>query len=68
MSGVRDDTVAIWLAAATSFVNFIFTFVGVWLVERMGRRLLILISIAGKGLLRTVRACVGSMLEWLRPP
>ena len=47
MSGVRSDAVAIWLAAATAFVNFLFTFVGVWLVERMGRRLLTLLSIAG---------------------
>ena len=47
MSGVQDDSLAIWLAAATAFVNFIFTFVGLWLVERMGRRLLTLLSIAG---------------------
>ena len=47
MSGVRNTTVAIWLAAALAFVNFAFTFVGVWLVEKMGRRLLSLLSIAG---------------------
>ena len=47
MSGVRNDSAAIWLAAATAFVNFVFTFVGLWLVERVGRRLLTLLSIAG---------------------
>ncbi|XP_071589998.1 proton myo-inositol cotransporter isoform X2 [Heliangelus exortis] len=47
MSGVEDDRLAIWLAALTAFINFIFTLVGVWLVERMGRRKLTLGSLAG---------------------
>ncbi|RMC10323.1 hypothetical protein DUI87_13125 [Hirundo rustica rustica] len=45
MSGVEDDRLAIWLAALTAFINFIFTLVGVWLVERMGRRKLTLGSL-----------------------
>ncbi|XP_062438467.1 proton myo-inositol cotransporter [Rhea pennata] len=47
MSGVQDDRLAIWLAALTAFINFIFTLVGVWLVERMGRRKLTLGSLSG---------------------
>jgi len=47
MSGVRDETTAIWLAALTSLVNFIFTLVGVYLVEKAGRRTLTLGSLAG---------------------
>ncbi|XP_035498701.2 proton myo-inositol cotransporter isoform X3 [Scophthalmus maximus] len=50
MAGVRDDRQAIWLAAATSATNFVFTLVGVWLVERVGRRKLILGSLLGTGL------------------
>jgi MFS family permease len=44
MTGVRDQSTAIWLAAVTAFVNFIFTLVGVWLVDKIGRRKLILSS------------------------
>ncbi|XP_048881964.1 proton myo-inositol cotransporter-like isoform X1 [Brienomyrus brachyistius] len=47
MSGVRDDRLAIWLAAVTAFTNFLFTLLGVWLVERVGRRRLTLGSIVG---------------------
>ena len=48
MSGVKSEQMAIWLAAVTAFVNFIFTFVGLWLVERIGRRKLTMGSLAGK--------------------
>ena len=47
MTGVRDQSTAIWLAAVTAFVNFIFTLVGVWLVDKIGRRKLILSSLGG---------------------
>uniref|UniRef100_A0A8D3B748 Proton myo-inositol cotransporter n=1 Tax=Scophthalmus maximus TaxID=52904 RepID=A0A8D3B748_SCOMX len=47
MSGVRDDRLAIWLAGLTTLTNFLFTLLGVWLVERVGRRKLILGSNAG---------------------
>ncbi|XP_068958995.1 proton myo-inositol cotransporter isoform X2 [Petaurus breviceps papuanus] len=47
MSGVEDDRLAIWLASLTAFTNFIFTLVGVWLVEKVGRRKLTLGSLAG---------------------
>ena len=48
MSGVTDDQIAIWLSALTAFTNFIFTLVGLWLVEKIGRRKLTLGSITGK--------------------
>lgn len=48
MAGVRDDKMAIWLAAGTAGTNFLFTLVGVWLVERVGRRKLTLGSMVGK--------------------
>ncbi|XP_078594821.1 proton myo-inositol cotransporter-like [Branchiostoma floridae x Branchiostoma japonicum] len=47
MAGVQDDSMAIWLAAVTAFVNFLFTAVGVYLVEKVGRRVLALGSMAG---------------------
>lgn len=48
MSGVRDDKLAIWLAGLTTLTNFLFTLLGVWLVERVGRRKLTLGSILGR--------------------
>ena len=47
MSGVHSKSTAVWLAAATAAVNFVFTFVGLVLVERIGRRLLTLCSLGG---------------------
>jgi SP family myo-inositol transporter-like MFS transporter 13 len=38
MAGVKDRSTAILIAAAVSLVNFVFTFVGVFLVDRLGRR------------------------------
>lgn len=47
MAGIRDDKQAIWLTAATSGSNFVFTLLGVWLVDRLGRRKLTLGSLLG---------------------
>ncbi|ETP32778.1 hypothetical protein, variant 2 [Phytophthora nicotianae P10297] len=47
MAGFTNPTTAIWLSALVSFSNFIFTFVGIYLVDRAGRRLLTLGSLAG---------------------
>ncbi|XP_038069669.1 proton myo-inositol cotransporter-like [Patiria miniata] len=47
MSGVKDNSTVIWLAAVVGFVNFLFTFVGVYLVDRLGRRILTLGSLSG---------------------
>uniref|UniRef100_A0A7N8WJR7 Solute carrier family 2 member 13b n=1 Tax=Mastacembelus armatus TaxID=205130 RepID=A0A7N8WJR7_9TELE len=67
MAGVRDDKQAIWLAAATSATNFVFTLAGVWLVETVGRRKLILGSLLGTGLSLTLLA-VGFLLSALSSP
>lgn len=47
MSGIGTEDMAIWLAAAIGFGNFIFTIVGLVLVEKLGRRKLLLGSLAG---------------------
>lgn len=47
MAGFSDDTQAIWMSAGVASVNFLCTFVGLFLVERIGRRKLLLASLAG---------------------
>lgn len=47
MAGITDKSLAIWLSAATSSMNFLGTFLGLWLVERLGRRSLTLGSLLG---------------------
>ncbi|RLN57395.1 hypothetical protein BBJ28_00002693 [Nothophytophthora sp. Chile5] len=47
LAGFTDPTTAIWLSALVSFSNFLFTFVGISLVDRLGRRLLTLGSLVG---------------------
>ena len=47
MAGVSDECQAIWLASLTALSNFLFTFVGIALVEKVGRRTLFLVSLAG---------------------
>lgn len=47
MSGIRDESMAIWISAGVSAVNFICTFIGLFLVDRVGRRKLVLISYLG---------------------
>lgn len=47
MAGIQGDQLAIWLAAVVAFGNFAFTIIGVCLVEKMGRRKLLLGSLAG---------------------
>jgi len=48
MAGVEDTSTAIWLAAITAAVNFVFTFVGLILVDRIGRRPLTIGSLTGR--------------------
>ncbi|VDI17128.1 MFS transporter, SP family, solute carrier family 2 (myo-inositol transporter), member 13 [Mytilus galloprovincialis] len=67
MTGIRSQSTAIWLAAVTAFVNFIFTLVGVWLVDKIGRRKLILSSLAGV-LFSLVVLAVGFQMTALRSP
>ncbi|KAI1306076.1 Proton myo-inositol cotransporter [Halotydeus destructor] len=47
MSGVYDKSTAVWLAAITAVVNFLCNFIGVYLVEKIGRRSLTLGSLVG---------------------
>ncbi|KAI0234429.1 Proton myo-inositol cotransporter [Lamellibrachia satsuma] len=47
MSGVRSETAAIWLSAVMAAVNFAFSFVGLYLVEKIGRRPLTITSLVG---------------------
>jgi len=47
MAGFYDTTQAIWLSALVASVNFVCTFIGVFLVERVGRRRLTLVSLLG---------------------
>lgn len=47
MSGVKDVSQAVLLSCAVSGVNFVFTFVATALIERKGRRFLLLASISG---------------------
>jgi SP family myo-inositol transporter-like MFS transporter 13 len=53
MSGVYNPQTAVWMASATAVLNFLVNFLGVWLVERIGRRLLTLSSLAGNNYLST---------------
>eukprot|EP00050_Salpingoeca_kvevrii_P016340 m.54604 g.54604 ORF g.54604 m.54604 type:complete len:542 (-) comp6855_c0_seq2:34-1659(-) len=46
-AGITSDSLAIWLAAAIAGGNFAFTLVGMYFVERSGRRKLLLASILG---------------------
>lgn len=47
MAGIIDTSTAIWISAGVASFNFIFSIVGVWLVERVGRRKLALWSLMG---------------------
>lgn len=47
MAGFYDTSKAIWLAAMVAGVNFLCTFLGLYLVEKVGRRRLTLGSLLG---------------------
>ena len=47
MAGASDDHVAIGLGALIAFGNFFLTLVGLYFIEKTGRRKLILGSLAG---------------------
>ena len=47
MSGIHNEHTAIGLGAVVAFCNFTFSFIGLCLVDKIGRRKLILTSLAG---------------------
>ncbi|CAG2202235.1 ITR [Mytilus edulis] len=67
MSGVRDEIMAIWLTAVTAGVSCIFTLSGIYLVEKVGRRKLILSSLAGV-LLSLIVLAVAFQLSEINSP
>ncbi|XP_073475786.1 proton myo-inositol cotransporter [Aquarana catesbeiana] len=68
MSGVANDRLAIWLASITAFTNFSFTLVGVWLVEKVGRRKLTLGSLTGTTMALIVLALGFLLSAQVSPP
>lgn len=62
MSGISNLNMDIWMAAVTSGVNFVCTFIGIYLVEKIGRRRLLLGSMVGKwitdGLVQPLNRCI----------
>lgn len=47
LSGIREKKLTLLMSSATAFVNFLFTMLGYVLVERLGRRRLMLFSMLG---------------------
>ena len=47
MAGFSDRSQAIWMSAGVASANFLCTFIGLFLVEKIGRRKLLLASLLG---------------------
>lgn len=68
MAGVVNNHTAIGLGAVIAFGNFIFTLVGLYLVEKSGRRKLILASLAGVVVSLTVLGLAFYLANTSSPP
>ena len=68
MAGVGDTHTAIWLSALTASLNFLFTILGVWLVERIGRKKLIMGSLVGVTLSLVLLAVAFQLAAFNSPP
>ena len=51
LAGITDDSQAIWMSAGVASVNFLCTFIGIFLVERIGRRKLLLGCMIGNNVI-----------------
>ncbi|ESO89863.1 hypothetical protein LOTGIDRAFT_218322 [Lottia gigantea] len=58
---------AIWLVMVPNTINFLSTFIGLWLVERLGRRFLTIISLIGVAIALAVLA-IGFQLSSVYSP
>ncbi|XP_064604839.1 proton myo-inositol cotransporter-like [Liolophura sinensis] len=67
MAGFRDNSIAIWLSALVSSVNVLFTFVGLYFVEKLGRKLLLILSYIGV-LVALIVLAVGFQLPSISSP
>ncbi|ETV75740.1 hypothetical protein H257_10115 [Aphanomyces astaci] len=68
LAGFTDSHVAIWLGAVVALSNFLFTFVGIYLVDRMGRRQLTLGSLLGVMVMLLVLGAGFYVAEVQSPP
>ena len=63
MSGVYDKSVAVWMASGTAIVNFLITIPAIYLVEKIGRRSLTLLSLTGVTLSLAFLAIAFNVIE-----
>lgn len=67
MAGFSDTRQAIWMNAGVASVNFLCTFIGLALVERLGRRKLLLLSLFGV-ILSLILLAVGFQITYIDTP
>ncbi|CDW56278.1 proton myo inositol cotransporter [Trichuris trichiura] len=65
MSGIKNDSTAMWLGSLSGMTNFIGTAIGSYLLERAGRRIAVLWSTAGNALISAIALNAGSILGLL---